>query len=76
MKPCKGTNCGCIDGVSHSPECRAEHESIVNAAAMADHIERIPPPWFGVGRTETEIAEAHDLHRLSHALVDALRIRY
>ena len=39
MKPCTGTNCGCTDGVSHSPECRAEHESIVNAAAMADHIE-------------------------------------
>lgn len=22
---CKGTNCGCTDGVSHSPECIAEH---------------------------------------------------
>lgn len=24
---CKGTNCGCTDGLSHSPECRAEHEA-------------------------------------------------
>jgi hypothetical protein len=24
---CKGTNCGCIDGWSHSPECLAEHEA-------------------------------------------------
>jgi hypothetical protein len=25
-KTCKGTNCGATDGVSHSPECLAEHE--------------------------------------------------
>jgi hypothetical protein len=24
--PCKGTNCGCTDGRSHSAECVAEHE--------------------------------------------------
>lgn len=34
--PCQGKNCGTTDGVSHSPECIAEHEAIVNAAAAAD----------------------------------------
>lgn len=24
--PCKGKNCGATDGLSHSPECIAEHE--------------------------------------------------
>jgi hypothetical protein len=24
---CKGTNCGCKDGVSHSKECREEHDA-------------------------------------------------
>lgn len=24
---CKGKNCGCTDGRSHSPECRAEHDA-------------------------------------------------
>jgi hypothetical protein len=23
---CKGKNCGCTDGVSHSPECKQEHD--------------------------------------------------
>jgi hypothetical protein len=23
---CKGKNCGCTDGMSHSPECRQEHD--------------------------------------------------
>ncbi len=27
---CKGKNCGATDGVSHSPECQAEHEATVN----------------------------------------------
>jgi hypothetical protein len=27
IPPCKGRNCGATDGVSHSPECRGEHES-------------------------------------------------
>lgn len=25
MSACKGMNCGCTDGVSHSVECRAEY---------------------------------------------------
>lgn len=24
---CQGPNCGCTDGISHSPECRAEHDA-------------------------------------------------
>lgn len=36
---CKGTDCGCTDGRSHSPECFAEHEATVNAAELADHVE-------------------------------------
>ena len=26
---CKGKNCGCTDGRSHSPECRAEYEAVI-----------------------------------------------
>lgn len=26
---CKGRNCGCTDGVSHSPECQQEHEDAI-----------------------------------------------
>lgn len=26
---CRGTNCGCTDGISHSPECLAEHEETI-----------------------------------------------
>lgn len=37
-KACKGKNCSSKDGSSHSAECLAEHEAIVNAAARADHI--------------------------------------
>lgn len=35
---CKGTNCHAIDGISHSSECRAEHDAIVFYAAVADHV--------------------------------------
>ena len=27
--PCKGTNCGCTDGVSHSSECLAQHVAVI-----------------------------------------------
>lgn len=27
--PCKGMNCGCTDGVSHSLECQAEHAAAI-----------------------------------------------
>ncbi len=33
---CKGKNCGATDGVSHSPECVAEHEAAVSGAVAAD----------------------------------------
>lgn len=29
MSACKGMNCGCTDGVSHSVECRAEYARIL-----------------------------------------------
>lgn len=29
MSACKGMNCGCTDGVSHSVECRAEYAASV-----------------------------------------------
>ena len=28
LPACKGTNCGCTDGVSHSKECREEYDVI------------------------------------------------
>jgi hypothetical protein len=31
--PCKGLNCGVTDGVSHSPECRAEHDACCDGVA-------------------------------------------
>ena len=27
LPACKGTNCGCTDGVSHSNECREEYDA-------------------------------------------------
>lgn len=27
LPACKGTNCGCTDGVSHSKECREEYDA-------------------------------------------------
>ncbi|WP_186153509.1 hypothetical protein [Burkholderia gladioli] len=33
---CQGKNCGATDGVSHSPECVAEHEAAVSGAVAAD----------------------------------------
>ncbi|PRH34378.1 hypothetical protein [Burkholderia gladioli] len=33
---CQGKNCGATDGVSHSPECLAEHEAAVSGAVDAD----------------------------------------
>ena len=29
MSACKGMNCGCTDGVSHSLECQAEHSAAI-----------------------------------------------
>lgn len=34
---CKGTNCGCTDGFSHSPECRAEYDALFNEAEALYH---------------------------------------
>jgi hypothetical protein len=30
MSACKGMNCGCTDGVSHSVECRAEYQAVLD----------------------------------------------
>lgn len=30
MSACKGMNCGCTDGVSHSVECRAEYAAVIS----------------------------------------------
>jgi len=36
LQRCKGTNCGCTDGVSHSAECRAEHDALCFQAEIGD----------------------------------------
>jgi hypothetical protein len=36
LQRCKGTNCGCTDGVSHSAECRAEHDALCCQAEIGD----------------------------------------
>ena len=45
--PCKGMNCGCTDGVSHSLECQAEH-----AAAIAGGVFSKPNPQAQAGEPE------------------------
>lgn len=46
--PCKGTNCGCTDGRSHSPECIAEHEACLNTVWVLDGLGRCSVPmWWG-----------------------------
>lgn len=37
MKACKGKNCGCTDGVSHSKECLLEYEKCCDPVGY--HIE-------------------------------------
>lgn len=39
--PCVGRNCGATDGVSHSPECKADHTATVEAAARIEELERV-----------------------------------
>lgn len=43
---CKGTNCGCTDGRSHSEECVAEHDA---AAAMPYNEKHLHHPDTGTG---------------------------
>lgn len=35
MSACKGMNCGCTDGVSHSVECRAEYARVIDTSMRA-----------------------------------------
>lgn len=39
---CKGTNCGCTDGRSHSRECEAEHDIAINGPGRCS-----VPMWWG-----------------------------
>jgi len=57
--PCKGLNCGCTDGVSHSLECHAQH-----AAAIAGGV------FMKAAKPETERAEL--LLKIEAAHADAL----
>jgi hypothetical protein len=63
---CKGTSCGCTDGVSHSPECHAEHDALCN-----DCEEPQPAPVQPSGdvgelvKRLMESAESCDIHGLS-----------
>lgn len=43
---CKGANCGCTDGVSHSAECLAEYDA---ATAMSYDEQRMHHPDSGTG---------------------------
>jgi len=43
---CRGRNCGCTDGRSHSPECRADHDA---AAAMPYDEQNLHHPDSGTG---------------------------
>ena len=36
QRGCKGKNCGCTDGVSHSEECLAEHAATIDQAVSAE----------------------------------------
>lgn len=46
LPACKGTNCGCTDGRSHSPECVAEHDA---AAALPYDEKYLHHPDTGTG---------------------------
>lgn len=42
--PCKGTNCGCTDGRSHSPECVAEYLALLGPLDEETPKPLPPPP--------------------------------
>lgn len=63
---CKGKNCGATDGISHSPECVAEHEAAVSGAVAADGATQ--DAGARVSRAEYETAVATLRH-----VIDCLR---
>ncbi|WP_186269985.1 hypothetical protein [Burkholderia gladioli] len=66
---CKGKNCGATDGVSHSPECVAEHEAAVSGAVAADGARAKDV----VTREQVEAwARAADYHRLTERDLERL----
>ena len=42
---CKGKNCGCTDGRSHSPECQQEHDDTIDGVLGRCSV----PMWSGGG---------------------------
>lgn len=59
MSACKGMNCGCTDGVSHSVECRAEHAAAVAGGHFLSHDE------FNAVHRALQIARDHMHFNLS-----------
>jgi hypothetical protein len=42
-EPCKGTNCGCMNGIDHSPECEAEHAAAIAGGKFVKPKPKAPP---------------------------------
>lgn len=55
MNGCKGMNCGCTDGVSHSLECQAEH-----AACIAGGV------FVKAAKPETQVERSELIAQLKH----------
>jgi hypothetical protein len=62
LQRCKGTNCGCTDGVSHSAECRAEHDALCYQAEIGDL-------RADLARLTAERDDARTLFCMNHPLV-------
>lgn len=43
-EPCKGANCGCTNGIDHSPECYAEHAAAIAGGKFVQREPKAPPP--------------------------------
>jgi hypothetical protein len=44
--PCKGMNCGCTDGLSHSLECQAEHAAAIAGGVFVKAEQAQPVAWW------------------------------
>ena len=56
--PCKGMNCGCTDGVSHSLECHAEHAAAVAGGSFVPGPDAPAAPPAVQPLTPQQIADA------------------
>ena len=56
VKPCKGMNCGCTDGRSHSLECLAELAAAIAGGMFFPSVYTTPPkrPWVGLSDSQIE----------------------